>query len=77
MDRRLELYGNKYLENLNVNLCLKIHDKNKRMKVIILSETIVLKPGPTRRVDLGLEPGRVEEKIEEGKTQRDPTDPAG
>jgi hypothetical protein len=32
--------------------------------------SIVLKPGPARRVDLadpGLEPGRVEEKIGEGK----------
>jgi hypothetical protein len=37
---------------------------------------IVLKPGPARRVDLGLEPGQVEEKIREGKTRRDPVDPA-
>ena len=37
---------------------------------------MVLKPGPARRVDLGLEPGQVEEKIREGKTRRDPVDPA-
>ena len=37
---------------------------------------IVLKPGPARQVDLGLEPGRVEKKIREEKTQRDPVDPA-
>jgi hypothetical protein len=31
-----------------------------------------LKPGPARRVDPGLDPGRIKEKIEEGK----PGDPA-
>jgi len=34
--------------------------------------TIVLKRGPARRVDPGLEPGRVEEKTGEGKTRCDP-----
>ena len=29
--------------------------------------TIVLKPGPARQVDSGLEPGQVEEKIEKEK----------
>jgi hypothetical protein len=33
-----------------------------------------LKPGPARRVNPGLEPGRVEEKIGEEKTRRDPAD---
>jgi hypothetical protein len=32
------------------------------------SRIIVLKPGPTRRVDPGLEPGRVEEKTREGNS---------
>jgi hypothetical protein len=36
---------------------------------VYILETIVLKPGPTRRVNPGLEPGRVEEKIEEEKTR--------
>jgi len=41
-----------------------------------------LKPGPARRVDPGPgrpgpEPGRVDEKMEEGKTRCDPADPAG
>jgi hypothetical protein len=31
-----------------------------------------LKPGLARRVDSGLEPGRVEEKIRKGKTRHDP-----
>jgi hypothetical protein len=38
-------------------------------------KTIVLKPSPTPNpnpVDPGLEPGRVEEKIREGKTRNDP-----
>jgi hypothetical protein len=35
--------------------------------VYIYLETIVLKPGPARRDDPELEPGRVEEKIEKGK----------
>jgi len=35
--------------------------------------TIVLKPDPARRVDPGLEPGRVEEKTGEEKTRCDPT----
>jgi len=34
-----------------------------------------LKPGPTRRVDPGLEPGLVEEKIGEGKIWCDLVDP--
>jgi len=42
---------------------------------------IVLKSGPARRVNPGptnpgLEPGRIEKKIEKGKTQCDPADPA-
>jgi len=36
---------------------------------VYILETIVLKPGPARRVNPGLEPGRVEEKIEEEKTR--------
>jgi len=36
-----------------------------------------LKPSPARRVDPGPEPGRVDEKTGEGKTRRDPADPAG
>jgi len=36
-----------------------------------------LKPGPARRVNPGLEPGWVEEKMEEGKTRCDPADLAG
>jgi len=36
-----------------------------------------LKPNLARRVDPGLEPGRVEEKTEEEKTLCDPADPAG
>jgi len=39
--------------------------------------SIVLKFGPTRRVNLGLEPGRVEEKTGEGKTWCDLADLAG
>jgi hypothetical protein len=35
-----------------------------------------LKPGPARRVDPELEPGRVEEKIEEEKIRYDLADPA-
>jgi hypothetical protein len=35
-----------------------------------------LKPGSARQVDLGLEPGRVEEKTGEEKTRCDPADPA-
>jgi hypothetical protein len=31
--------------------------------------SIVLKPGPAQRVDLGLEPGRVDEKIEKVMTR--------
>jgi len=38
---------------------------------------IVLKPGLTRRVDLGLEPGQVEEKTGEGKTRCDLADSTG
>jgi hypothetical protein len=34
-------------------------------------EVIVLKPGPAQQVDPRLEPGRVEEKIGEGKTWQD------
>jgi len=37
---------------------------------------IVLKPGPARWVNPGLEPDRVEEKTEEGKTRCNPDDPA-
>jgi len=33
---------------------------------------VVLKLGPARRVDLGLEPIRVKEKMGEGKTRCDP-----
>jgi hypothetical protein len=49
---------------------VKNKDKRKKTFVIYISiiKTIVLKPGPARRVNLGLEPGRVEEKIEEEKT---------
>jgi len=36
---------------------------------VYILETIVLKPGPARRVNPRLEPGRVEEKIEEEKTR--------
>jgi len=36
--------------------------------------SIVLKPGPAWRVDPGLEPGWIEEKIEEGKTRCDSVD---
>jgi hypothetical protein len=58
---------------------LFFENKFKNRKLILRqskslkTETIVLKPGPARRstsdpADPGLEPGRVEEKIEEGKT---------
>jgi len=40
-------------------------------------ESIVLKSGPARRVNPGLEPGRVEEKTGKEKTRCDPTDLAG
>ena len=36
---------------------------------------IVLKPGSAWRVDPGLKPGRVEEKIGKEKTRCDPVDP--
>jgi hypothetical protein len=38
---------------------------------------IVLKFGPARRADPGLESGLVDEKIEKAMTQCDPADPAG
>ena len=48
----------------------------------VYDKSIGLKPGPAWRVnpdlaDSGLELARIEEKIEEGKTRRDPANPAG
>jgi hypothetical protein len=39
-----------------------------------MSTYIVLKLGPTRLVDSGLEPGRVDEKIEKVMTRLQPVD---
>jgi hypothetical protein len=50
---------------------VKNKEKGKKLSIIYIStiKTIVLKPNPA---DSGLELGRVEEKIEKGKTRCDP-----
>jgi hypothetical protein len=48
----------------------------KNMSRVERHVIIVLKPCSARRVDPGLEPGQVEEKIWEGITRCDPVDPA-
>ena len=50
------------------------HGMNDRDASQLKEESIVLKSGPALRVDLGLEPGRVEEKTGKGKTWFDSAD---
>jgi len=59
------------LKNIKLDV---FHGMNDRGASQLKEESIVLKSGPALRVDLGLEPGRVEEKTGERKTRCDSAD---